>query len=175
VNGGTIEATGAGGIEIKSAVENSGELWANGGNLTIDGAVSGNGTARIDGTGTLEFGAVSSANTTFDPGAAGTFRLDQSQAFSGTVTGFGAGDAIDLKDIGFGASTTLAYAANAAGTGGTLTVSDGTHTASLALLGQYAAAGFQETSDSGAGTVITYVDPNSLNPPPDLTQPQHVA
>jgi hypothetical protein len=31
---------------------------------------------------------------------------------------------IDLPDIAFGAHTTLAYAANAAGTGGTLTVSD---------------------------------------------------
>ena len=39
-------------------------------------------------------------------------------------------DGIDLPNIAFGAQTTLAYAANAAGTGGTLTVSDGRHAAS---------------------------------------------
>jgi hypothetical protein len=39
-------------------------------------------------------------------------------------------------NIGFGAHTTLAYAANAAGT---LTVSDGRHAACIALLGNYIA------------------------------------
>ena len=75
--------------------------------------------------------------------------------------------------LGFGAGTTLSYAANAAGTGGTLTVSNGAQTDSLALLGQYAAAGFQVGADQGAGTIVTY-DPNAV-PPPPLTQPQHIA
>jgi hypothetical protein len=52
-------------------------------------------------------------------------------------------------------STTLAYAANAGNTGGTLTVSDGTHTASLALLGQYTAADFALSADGHGGTYIT--------------------
>ena len=34
---------------------------------------------------------------------------------------------VDVPDIAFGAQTTLAYAESAAGTGGTLTVSDGRH------------------------------------------------
>ena len=38
-NSGTLEATGSGGLIVNSAVDNSGSLWANGGNLTIDGAV----------------------------------------------------------------------------------------------------------------------------------------
>ena len=41
---------------------------------------------------------------------------------------------VDLPNIAFGAQTTLADAENAAGTGGTLTVSDGRHAASIALL-----------------------------------------
>jgi hypothetical protein len=50
VNSGTLEATGSGGLVIHSDVFNnddvhSGLLWANGGNITIDGNVSGNGTA----------------------------------------------------------------------------------------------------------------------------------
>ena len=39
------------------------------------------------------------------------------------------------------------YTANAEGTGGILSVSDGTHTANITLLGQYAADGFQAGDD----------------------------
>ena len=70
--------------------------------------------------------------------------------FTGAISGFAAGDALDLTDIAFGANTTLGYSVNAAGTGGTLNVSDGRHNASIALFGQYAAAGFQVGSDQAA-------------------------
>ncbi len=120
----------------------------------------------------LEFAAAVSANTTFDVGAAGTLKLDQSASFTGTVAGFAAGDFFDLADVGFGAGTTLSYAADVSGTSGMLTVSDGTHTASLALLGQYAAAGFQGSGDAGAGTLVTYVPPAG-SAPAFLTELQH--
>jgi VCBS repeat-containing protein len=168
-NSGTLEATGTGGLMIKSNVDNTGTLRANGGNLTVEGAVSGNGSAEIDGTSRLEFGAASTANTAFGTGD-GTLKLAQSTGFTGTIAGFGAGDAIDLADLGFGGSTTLAYAANQDGSGGTLSVSDGTHSTSLALLGQYAATGFQGASDPGAGTLITYTPPHA-NDPNLLTNP----
>jgi len=45
-------------------------------------------------------------------------------------------------DIAFGASSTLGYTSNNSNTGGVLAVSDGTHVASIALLGQYAASSF---------------------------------
>src|SRR3954447_76612 len=71
-NTGTLEATGTGGLVIHSdvvtSIENSdgsistGLLWANGGNITIEGDVTGNGTAQISGSATLEFGAASSTN-----------------------------------------------------------------------------------------------------------------
>jgi hypothetical protein len=42
-----------------------------------------------------------------------------------------------------------------------LTVSDGTHTASLALLGQYAAAGdFATAADEHGGTLLTLSAPS---------------
>jgi hypothetical protein len=63
-------------------------------------------------------------------------------------------DGIDLPNIAFGAHTTLAYAANAAGTGDTLTVSDGRHAASIALLGNYVAASFVTTADGHGGTLV---------------------
>jgi Bacterial Ig-like domain/Bacterial Ig domain len=68
----------------------------------------------------------------------------------------------------FGANTTLAYAANNDNTGGTLTVSDGLHAQSLALLGQYMASSFSMASDGHGGTLIT--DP-ALTQQSQLTLP----
>jgi hypothetical protein len=55
---------------------------------------------------------------------------------------------------------TLAYQANSDGTGGMLNVTDGAHTATVALLGQYSAAGFDITADEGMGSIVTYTPPD---------------
>jgi probable HAF family extracellular repeat protein len=94
-------------------------------------------------------------------GSVGTLRLDQSASFTGQISCFSAQDRIDLGDIGFGASTTIGFVPNASGTGGTLTVGDGTHTASLALLGQYMASTFVTSADGHGGTLITETPPNA--------------
>ena len=78
---------------------------------------------------------------------------------------------IDLPDIAFGAQTTLAYAENAAGTGGTLTVSDGRHAAAIALLGNYVAGSFVTAADGHGGTLVT--EASQASPQPLLTQPRH--
>jgi hypothetical protein len=159
--GALAEATGSGGLIVDSAVENTGQIWANGGNVTIAGAVSGSGTALISGTASLEFGAASSANTTFAADAAGALILHDSFHFSGTVTGFDGNDRLDFHDISFADGVTLNYAANQGGTGGTLSVSDGAHSALIALLGQYDAADFHSTADASGGTLVTY-DPHHI-------------
>jgi hypothetical protein len=158
-NSGTLEATGGGGLVIESSIDNSGTLWANGGNVAIDGAVTGNGNAMISGTATLEFGAASSANTTFAADAAGTLQLDDSFDFSGVVSGLDGNDHLDLADIQFSGQLQMNYTANAGGTGGTLSVSDGTHSANITLLGQYDAGGFQANDDQHMGTLVTYHPP----------------
>jgi hypothetical protein len=168
-NSGMLEATGAGGLDIKSALVNTGTIEANGGNITAEGAVTGGGNAIIAGGATLEFGAASDANVSFADGTTGSLLLEQSLGFSGTVAGFGAGDTLDLGDIAFGANTTLAFSENAAGTGGTLAVSDGAETASIALLGQYAASAFVESAGEGGGTAITYT---AQTPGSTLATPQ---
>jgi hypothetical protein len=75
---------------------------------------------------------------------------------------------IDLPDIAFGAHTTLAYSQNAAGTGGTLTVSDGRHAASIALFGSYIAGSFVLGADGHGGTLVTEVQTGQQ---PLLTHP----
>jgi hypothetical protein len=165
VNSGTLEATGSGGLIIHSDVMNQllgadgittspGLLWANGGNITIDGNVSG-GTALISGSATLEFAATSAENTAFASGSTGTLALDDAFHFTGIVSGMAEGNHLDLLDFNF-ANATLKYDPNAAGTGGTLTVTDATHTANIALLGQYDPTAFQTEADKGVGTLISY-------------------
>ena len=75
---------------------------------------------------------------------------------------------VDLPDIAFGAHTTLAYSENAAGTGGTLTVSDGRHAAAIALLGNYMAGSFVTAADGHGGTLVTEA---SLTTQPLPTRP----
>ena len=77
---------------------------------------------------------------------------------------------IDLPDIAFGAQTTLAYAQNKAGTGGTLTVSDGRHAASIALFGNYIAGSFATAADGHGGTLVTQ---NQNEQTPLLAHPPH--
>ncbi len=67
--------------------------------------------------------------------------------------GFDSTDQIDLADIALLQATTLGYADNT--TSGTLTVSDGTNTAQLVLLGQYATANFNLVSDGTGGSILT--------------------
>jgi hypothetical protein len=133
--------------------------------------VTGDGAAKIDGTATMEFGAAVDQDITFDASASGTLKLDDADTFTGSVSGFDGNDQIDLSDIDL-ASAVLNYVENQAGTGGTLTVSDGVDTAKIDLIGHYALEGFHATADNGAGTVVTFdigdllvsgVDPLDLN------------
>ncbi|WP_181165620.1 Ig-like domain-containing protein [Mesorhizobium sp. B2-4-12] len=156
VNSGTLEATGSGGLMITGTLANSGLLWANGGNITIEGQVTGTGEATIGNLSKLEFGAASSTDVTFAQNAAGTLQLDDSFDFSGRVGGITNDDKIDLGDILFGAGTSAAYQADSNGSGGTLTVTDGAHNATLHLLGIFDAHNFTLVDDGAGRTVVQY-------------------
>jgi hypothetical protein len=101
----------------------------------------------------VDLNTPSAAAVTF-AGGSGTLQLDQSAAFSGTITGFGGQDQLDLTDIAFSANSTLGYSANSNNSGGGLTVSDGIHMANIALLGSYMASSFVTSSDGHGGTLI---------------------
>jgi hypothetical protein len=73
-------------------------------------------------------------------------------------TGRGLGDSIDLTNVA-AAGASFRFAENASDTFGTLTVSEGARVlASIQLLGQYMAAGFNLQADGG-GTAISYHEP----------------
>ncbi|TRC98593.1 adhesin, partial [Mesorhizobium sp. WSM4303] len=155
-NSGTLEATGSGGLTVTGDLANSGMLWANGGNITINGQVTGDGDATIGNLSKLEFGGASSTDVTFAHDAAGTLELDDSFDYSGRIGGITNDDRLDLNDILFGAGTAAVYQANQDGSGGTLTVSDGAHNATLHLLGSYDANSFKLADDGQGHTVVSY-------------------
>ena len=86
-------------------------------------------------------------------GDTGTLKLDNSASFTGTVAGMSGEDTLDLADIDAVKAQQPSFAGNSAG--GTLTVTDGTHTANIALLGNYMASVFVTASDGTAARLST--------------------
>jgi hypothetical protein len=156
------EATG-GGVTVASAVNNTGSLQAlNGGTLILEGAVTGAGTGRIVG-GTLWAQSAFTENVTFAL-TGGTLELTDSVDYKGKVSGLDAAgsNALDLLDIGFTAGVTKASYSGTTKSG-TLTVTDGTHTAKIALIGNYIGSTFTPSDDGHGGTKV--VDPAALTTP----------
>jgi len=84
----------------------------------------------------------------------GTLQLDDSVHFNGVISGFGVPGGIDLRDISFANSGfSLGYSGDTSS--GILTVTDGTNTAQIHLLGQYVAGNFTAQTDGNGGTLIT--------------------
>ncbi|MBB3454353.1 T1SS-143 domain-containing protein [Rhizobium sp. BK313] len=140
-NTGTLEATGTGGLDIHSSVVNDGILWANGGNINLEGNVDGSGTTLLSGHASLEIGGSFSAAITLSTDAQATITVDHAAAFTGTIAGLDGNDALRFGDIS-AATASFSYVENAAKTGGVLTVTDGAHNATIGLTGDYSASDF---------------------------------
>jgi hypothetical protein len=121
--------------------------------------------------GTLEVasGGLMGGQLTFGQDSAGsTLVLDAGAGLNALVAGFGTfepgygvgvkPDKIDLQGIAFGTTkkSQVSFTEAASNLSGTLTVTDGVHTASIQLLGQYTASEFATASDGNGGTLVTY-------------------
>jgi hypothetical protein len=102
-------------------------------------------------------------------GATGTLKLDNSATFAGTVAGMTGQDTIDFADIDPARVQPPSYTGDTSG--GTLNVTDGTHSANIALLGNYMASVFVAQSDGHGGTSV--VDPPALGGVQPLVTPPH--
>ncbi len=153
-NAGLFEATSGGILQIDDTIANSGSILADGGTVVVAGTVTANndtsGSATIEASGTLEIGATDAQVITFN--GAGMLILDHQDEgdFSGTVGGFGAGDTIDLKALGYSGSGESAAWTQTSDAGGVLTISNGTQSESVNLAGTHSASDFALTSD-GSG------------------------
>ncbi|WDH36793.1 VCBS domain-containing protein [Pseudomonas chlororaphis] len=157
-NSGVLESTGTGGMTVASTVENTGHLWANGGDLHLLADVTGNGSATIDGDASLTFAGAAHISVAFHGEGAGSLVIAQAEAAGSLVgiLGLESDDLLTFGDLAFGANTQLSYTANASGAGGLLTVDDGAHRAEVNLLGHYSVEDFQVTDGGEAGTQVSF-------------------
>lgn len=168
-NAGTIEAqlgtltlanglTGAGTLRVDPGatlrlagdyaqpILNAGTIAVPSGTLRLSGTQTGGGGFFVNANTTLDLATATAGGVAFN-GAGGVLKLSVPGGFAGAITGFGAGDTIDLPGI---------VATGATLSGATLLISDGTGVVdSIALGGSYAGASFTTAPDGTGGTRIT--------------------
>ena len=163
ISSGGIAVVSSGGSAGATELEGGYELVASGG--IVSGATISGGTLEVASGGAIAHSVVEFAG-------AGTLQLDGGTGSGWLVAGFNTGDQIDFRDIAFTGGTTstkgkkgakgeVTFKEAASNMSGTLTVTDGTHTANITLLGQYTAASFTAASDGHGGTIITGVSPSA--------------
>jgi hypothetical protein len=135
--------------------------------LNGDGLI---GSSTIGAGETLDVISTYSGQVSFTA-STGILELLNSSGFTGTVAGMTGRDTIDFADIDPTKVQQPTYSGTASG--GTLTVTDGTHTANIALLGDYMASTFVTSSDGHGGTNV--VDPSATGTSQTslLVQPHH--
>jgi autotransporter passenger strand-loop-strand repeat protein len=163
-SGGVASGThvGLGGLEyVVSGGKASGAVVSSGGfEQVLSGGsavvTSGAGKYLINTGGYMELGSGVQGAVSF-LGTSGRLVLDQSQSFSGTIAGLSASvpnDVVDLKDISF-SGVTSSYSGNSSS--GTLTISDGVHSANLHMIGNFTSASFHLSNDGGGH--VQFADP----------------
>jgi serralysin len=103
-----------------------------------------------------------------DDGNGGTLVTDPPAASKPRNIANGPRHDFDPPSIAFGGHRALGFAESATNAGGTLTVSDGQHAASIALLGNYIAGSFVGAADGHGGTLVTEAQTGQ---PPLLSHP----
>ncbi|MGC2413666.1 MAG: hypothetical protein WA459_13355, partial [Stellaceae bacterium] len=142
----------SGGVETVHGTASGGRVNS-GGTETVYGKASG---GTING-GLIEVRSGGSASGTVSFVSGGTLQLDAEATFTGVIAGFTGPsplDQLDLRGIAFGSGTTRSFTEAASNTSGTLTVTDGTHSVHLTLLGNYITNNFALFTDSHGGTRV---------------------
>jgi autotransporter passenger strand-loop-strand repeat protein len=176
LSGATLEQDGGGTLAGVTTISSGGAFAVGSGFAVTSYVVSGGTILKVLSSGTLNGATISSGKIEIQAGAAtgsstitissGTLLLDDSVHFSGTVAGLAdANEKLDLADINFATLQAPTYSSSTGS--GTLTVTDGIHTAHLALLGNYVTGNFKTANDGNGGTLIT--DPPI--PPPGESTP----
>jgi hypothetical protein len=158
VNSGTVDLVGNttyfAALNVPGAITNDGSISISTDTEELAGAVSGKGSFSLSNA-TLRFdSSVSGRQTIAETGADG-LTLEQAQKFAGRIRGFGTGDTIDAANFLL-SETTFNFVENSRGTGGTLTLNDGSLTANIHLTGGYTKSDFTLAPDSGTGTLVKF-------------------
>jgi hypothetical protein len=159
VNSGTVDLTGHGtnlaALNVSGVTTNNGAISISSDTETLAGAVGGAGSFKLLNAHLLFDSSVSTGQTITETGA-DELTLKQAQSFAATVSRFGTGDTIDATNF-LKTATTYHFVENLMGTGGTLTLHDGSLTANVLMTGDYSKSSFSLAPDSGTGTLVKFV------------------
>jgi serralysin len=122
INNGVLESTGSGGLVVQGKLTNNGQVLAKVGTVTLNGDVSGTGTAIISDKAELDLNGAYSGIVKFDDDAIGTLKLFTPDKFAGTINNLNVGDTIDLPTAGLRAAEGTSSVAHTDLSGSTLTV-----------------------------------------------------
>ena len=148
-----VGATMSGFGTVNGSITDNGTINATGGLLTLSGPVGGSGQINIGTGATLDVKSTTAASDTISfQDSTGTLVVQQTGTVGAIISGFVAGDTIDLSSLKFapGATATIA--------GGVLKVTSGAVTETLSLTGIGNGSSFSVTADSsGTGTYVGVV------------------
>ena len=151
LNGSALTITAAGELTgsgtVGSTIANAGTIDAHGGTLTLSAAATGAGLLQIDAGSELILGAANAETVLFNSSSS-ELRLNTPTSFTGTLSGYGAGDQLLLM-------STNGTAASISGTSLTVTLSGGS-TETFKLAATHAAQTLTVTSDGSGDTLVTY-------------------
>ena len=146
---------------FSETVTNDG-LFASADNTTVEfsGAVSGLGSITIGSGASIQLDGADTSNVIFTANA-GEVILQDPHQFNGTISSssgtLSTGDQIDLTNITYSSHDAYSTAYDGATNITTLTVTDGTTTDAINLVGNYTNSTFTFSPDSNGGTIV--VDP----------------
>ena len=143
---GTLSGDAGGNNTVALAsIDNEGSIAASGGNLLLYGGVGGTGTLSVASGATLTLQAAVGAGQrlAFSPNARAV--LNDPRAFAGTITGFGAGDVLDVAGTELTSPTW---------SDGVLTLDTAFGAIRLNFAGAYASNGFTVQADGHGGTYV---------------------
>jgi hypothetical protein len=147
---GTLSGLGGGnGTVTFTAIVNDGRLIASGGNLLIYGSIVGgakHGTLAIDPGASLTLQSAVDDSQTLEFGADARAVLNDPYSFYGTITGFDAGNVLDLAGV---------QATGASWANDVLTIDVAGGHLPLTVVGPYASSSFVVQSDGRGGSEIT--------------------
>jgi hypothetical protein len=159
VNTGTVNLSGGSSsfaaLNVSGALTNNGSISITYDTEAIAGAVGGAGSFSLS-KANLRFDSSVSAGQTINESGVDHLTLKHAQNFHGTVSGFGTGDTIDAANF-LWSGTTFNFTPNFGGTGGTLTLHDGSLTANISMTGVYTKSDFTLAPDHGTGTLVKFV------------------
>jgi hypothetical protein len=165
VNSGTVglegstqlgKGRGIAALNVSGMTTNNGSISINTDTETLAGAVDGKGSFSLYAVNLLFDSSVSAGQTIVETGK-DKIRLKQAQSFAATISGFAAGDTIDAANFLAPPATKFNFVENSGGTGGTLTLTDGSLTANILMMGKYSKSDFTLAPDSGSGTLVKFV------------------